>query len=99
MARGTARCRGVGGLIIGLCLAATVRAQSPYAHRTDTELQLSPVFTSPFQDTESQPSPLFSRPLDSPALAGTESPLPPTPEELLRLPVDPPLGYTGPSGI
>jgi len=99
MARGTARCRGVFGLMISLCLAAGVRAQSPYAHPSNTEPQISPVFTSPLKDTESQPSPLFSRPLDSPAPAAPEAPLPPAPEELLRLRADPPLGYTGPSGI
>ncbi|HEV3082906.1 MAG TPA: hypothetical protein VGY66_24185 [Gemmataceae bacterium] len=98
MARGTARCRGVFGLMIGLCLAAGVRAQSPYAHPTNAEPQISPVVTS-FEDRQSLPSPLFARPLDRPAPAAPEAPLPPAPEELLRLPVDPPLGYTGPSGI
>jgi len=99
MARGTARCREVFGLMLGLCLATAVRAQSPYAHPANIQPQISPVFTSPPEDTEAQPSPLFARPLDSPKPAVPETPLPPAPEALLRLPVDPPLGYTGPSGI
>src|SRR5437660_807889 len=45
-----------------------------------------------------KPQVLFARPPDTSPPAG-EAPMPSTPEELLRLPADPPPGYTGPSGI
>ncbi|HMC89874.1 MAG TPA: hypothetical protein VKI17_10015, partial [Gemmataceae bacterium] len=52
---------------------------------------------APQQQTP-EPRGLFGRPLDEPPRP-EEAVLPPAPEALLRLPSDPPLGYTGPSGI
>src|SRR5438128_6418123 len=76
-------CSGL-GLMLSLCAALSAQAQSPYAPRSEPA---------------PPPSGLFAQPLDVPTPPPAEAPLPPGPEELLRLPADPPPGYTGPSGV
>ena len=76
----------------GLCglLACLTLAAPPARAQPDR-----PVPAQPQQTPERG---LFGRPLDEPPRP-EEAVLPPAPEALLRLPSDPPLGYTGPSGI
>src|SRR5262245_60757430 len=50
------------------------------------------------RDDDAPPGPL-GRPLETPPEAPAPPMLPLEPEQLLQTPVDPPTGYTGPSGI
>ncbi|TMQ35291.1 MAG: hypothetical protein E6K70_03065 [Planctomycetota bacterium] len=76
----------------GLCglLACLILTAPPVWAQPDRPL--------PAQQQTPEPRGLFGRPLDEPPRPEVAV-LPPAPEALLRLPSDPPLGYTGPSGI
>ena len=82
-------CRGTWGWMVCLVLATaagTAQAQEPAAQPPPTRLP------------ELRPAPL-DRPLESPPPAAPVAPAEAVTPELLRTPVDPPLGFTGPSGI
>jgi hypothetical protein len=62
-----------------------------------------PTTATPIQPNRAGPSlgpqpPILRRPLETPVVP-PEPPAPPATAELLQTPVDPPLGFTGPSGI
>ena len=72
---------------VGLLAGLIVWAAAARAEQPPPEPELTP-----------PPQGLFGRPLDAQPPAPV-SPLFQDTEELLRLPADPPLGYTGPSGV
>ncbi len=83
------------GRWVWLGIAGLILAQPGFAAPPDTP----PLMVSPYAATPPpRPNPL-ERPLETPPVAPAEAPAAPAAEPVLLTPVDPPLGFAGPSGI
>jgi hypothetical protein len=74
-------------LLLLVCWSGSTPARAQEPAKISTEAQ-----------DASRPN-LLNRPLETPPQPPVESTIPPTPGGLLQTPIDPPLGFTGPSGV